>query len=83
MDACREYEGLISAFIDGEITEPERVKLMEHMAACPACQSYFDDQIAIHDALTGLEAQAPSDFSEQVMARVRAMPQERDRKSVV
>ena len=23
MDACREYEGLISAFIDGEITEPE------------------------------------------------------------
>ena len=24
MDACREYEGLISAFIDGEITEPER-----------------------------------------------------------
>ena len=77
MDACREYEGLISAFIDGEITEPERAKLMEHMAACPACQSYFDDQIAIHDALTGLEAQAPSDFSEQVMARVRAMPQER------
>ena len=77
MDACREYEGLISAFIDGEITEPERAKLMEHMAACPACQSYFDDQIAIHDALTGLEAQAPADFSEQVMARVRAMPQER------
>ena len=33
MDACREYEGLISAFIDGEITEPERAKLMEHMAA--------------------------------------------------
>ena len=77
MDACREYEGLISAFIDGEITEPERAKLMEHMAACPACQSYFDDQIAIHDALTGLEAQAPANFSEQVMARVRATPQER------
>lgn len=77
MDACQEYEGLISAFIDGEITETERAKLMEHMAACPACQRYFDDQIAIHDALTGLEARAPADFSEKVMARVRATPQER------
>ena len=79
MDACQEYEGLISAFIDGELDEADQTRLMTHMAACAACQRYFDDQIAIHDALESLEAQAPAGFAQSVMDRVRATPQERPR----
>ena len=78
MRTCEEYEALISAFIDGELAEEERGALMEHMASCPACQQYFDDQIAIHDALESLEAPpAPAGFAERVMSRVRDMEQER------
>ena len=57
MRTCEEYEALISAFIDGALDDDSRGELMVHMAQCPACQAYFDDQIAIHDALEGMEAQ--------------------------
>lgn len=75
MRSCEEYEALISAFIDGALAEEDRGALMEHMASCPACQQYFDDQIAIHDALESLEVPAPAGFAEQVMEHVRLTPQ--------
>ena len=71
MRTCEEYEALISAFIDGALDGDSRGGLMVHMAQCPACQAYFDDQIAIHDALEGMEAQAPADFTARVMEQVR------------
>ena len=71
MRTCEEYEALISALIDGALTEEDQAELMAHMAQCPACQDYFNDQIAIHDALLGLEDQAPEGFTERVMAQVR------------
>lgn len=86
MRTCGDYEALISAFIDGTLEEDERVRLMEHMAVCTDCQAYFDDQIAIHDALTSLEAEAPEDFTEKVMEKVRSTAQDRaepERKSVL
>ena len=55
MRTCEEYEALISAFIDGALADEDRAELMAHMAECPACQAYFDDQIAIHDALADME----------------------------
>ena len=65
MDACREYEGLISAFIDGALEDGDRAELMAHMAQCPDCQAYFDDQIAIHDVMAAMEARfrVPSGFT--------------------
>lgn len=76
MGTCKEYETLISAFIDGALDEESRAKLMAHMAGCPACQAYFDDQIAIHDALDHMEAQAPEDFTARVMEQVRREPRQ-------
>ena len=88
MRTCEEYEALISAFIDGALDEENRAELMAHMAQCPACQAYFDDQIAIHDALEGMEAQAPADFTARVMEQVRrearqpAAPEKAEKKTV-
>lgn len=88
MRTCEEYEALISAFIDGALDEEKRAELMAHMAQCPACQAYFDDQIAIHDALEGMEAQAPADFTARVMEQVRrearqpAAPEKAEKKTV-
>lgn len=85
MRTCSEYEDMISAFIDGALTEHERAALMEHMASCPVCQEYFDQQIALHDALLAdAEAiQPPEDFAADVMARVRFTPQEKRKKTAV
>lgn len=85
MRTCGEYEDMISAFIDGALAERDRAALMEHMAACPACQGYFDQQIALHDALLA-DAEAicpPEDFAADVMARVRFTPQEKRKQTAV
>ena len=65
-----------SAFIDGALEDGDREELMAHMAECPDCQAYFDDQIAIHDVLQGMEAQAPADFTAKVMEQVRQEPRQ-------
>ena len=76
MRTCEEYEALISAFIDGALADKDRAELMAHMAECPACQAYFDDQIAIHDALADMEVKAPEGFADRVMAQVRQESQQ-------
>lgn len=83
MKSCETYETLISAFIDGELAGSDQAELMEHMASCPSCQAYFDDQIAIHDAMERLQAQAPEGFAASVMERVRSTPQEKPEKKAV
>lgn len=72
MRTCMEYEDWISAWIDGVLEEVARLELTEHMASCPRCQAYFDDQIALHDALEHMDAAAPPGFTAAVMERVRA-----------
>lgn len=76
MKGCAEYEPLISAFLDGTLSEDERTEVAAHLAGCPACQKYFDDLVAIHDAFDRAEVPAPEGFSDRVMARVRETPQE-------
>lgn len=70
MESCIEYQERISALLDGQLPEQERQTLLAHLAACPACQAYWDDQLAIQAALTSLEATAPAGFADTVMARV-------------
>ena len=83
MKSCGEYEVLISAFLDGELSEAERAETAEHLASCPACQRYFDDLVAIHDALDQGEVPAPEGFAGAVMDRVRATPQEKREKKTI
>lgn len=82
MKPCEEYEVWISAFLDGELSGEDRSELMEHMAVCRTCQRYFDDLVAIHDALDQEEAPVPEGFAEQLMARVGETEQEKPRKVI-
>lgn len=83
MKSCGEYEELISAFLDGELSEAERAETAEHLASCPACQRYFDDLVAIHDALDQGEVPVPEGFAGAVMDRVRTTPQVKREKKVI
>lgn len=75
MRSCGEYELLISAFLDGALSGEERVELADHLTACPACQQYFDDLVAMHDAFDREEIPVPEGFAQGVMSRVRETPQ--------
>lgn len=83
MGACEHYEELISALIDGVLDPADRPALMEHMADCPACQAYFDDQIAMHDAMDRGQVQAPEGFAEAVLEQARRTPQDRAASRVI
>ena len=83
MRPCEEYEDLISAFLDGALAEPDRARLMAHLASCPACRAYFDDQTAIHDAFSPAEAPAPESLASAVMEQVRSAPQKAARKRIL
>lgn len=77
MKSCEQYEMLISAFLDGELSGDEKAEVAEHLAACPVCQRYFDDLVAIHDVLEREEAPVPEGFADRVMAGVRDTTQDR------
>ena len=77
MPHCENYQMLISALLDDEITETQRADLMEHLETCVDCAAFLNDQLALKDALRGLTAQAPKNFSESIMARVRETAQDR------
>lgn len=82
MKSCAEYEVLVSAFLDGELPAEQRSEVAAHLAACPACQRYFDDLVAIHDALDREEVPVPEGFADRVMARVRETDQDREEKVI-
>lgn len=79
MSMCEQYAEIISAFMDGKLSEKERLELMEHLALCPACKDYFEDQLTIREAMGELEEAAPAGFAEAVMERVKSTPQEKKR----
>ena len=83
MKNCEEYEPLISGFLDGELSAEDRAKAAEHLASCPACQQYFDDLVAMHDAFDQIEdVPVPEGFAEQIMARVRETPRAEAKKII-
>jgi len=82
MLSCDNYKALISALIDDEISDADRVSLMAHLVECEECRLYWEDQIAIHEAAADLTAAAPAGFTESVMARVRVTKQEQVRKVI-
>ena len=51
MPCCDEYVDLISAAIDGALSEEETARLEEHLARCPECRALYEDFAAIHSAL--------------------------------
>lgn len=77
MRSCEEYEELISEFLDGALSKDEQIELMKHMGVCPVCQNYFNDLVAMHEALGETEeVPVPAGLTDRVMAKVHETAQE-------
>ena len=73
MKNCEEFAPLLSAFVDGELTEEERAEVLAHVSECEECRRLLGELTALHAALGELENEdVPEGFTESVMAAVRA-----------
>ena len=73
MKNCEEFAPLLSAFVDGELTEEERAEVLAHVSECEECRRLLGELTALHAALGELEDEdVPEGFTEGVMAAVRA-----------
>lgn len=72
MLSCDEALELISARLDGPLSEEENNRLEEHLSVCPACRALSADLEVLHAELPGLAAQPPAGLKESVMDRIHA-----------
>lgn len=80
---CEDCRALLSALLDGELSEHERAAVTEHLDGCDACRAIFGDLAAMHELLVPAEeADAPEGFSARVMQRVHAARMRRIRRRV-
>ena len=72
MRSCEQVLEWISAELDGELSEPDRSALHEHLEHCPACSALYQELAGLSGALEELAAPAPDGFVQNVMARIAA-----------
>lgn len=71
---CEDCRTLLSALLDGELSEHERAAVMEHLSECDECRAVFNDLSVSHELLASMgEEDVPEGFSTRVMQRVHAV----------
>ena len=72
MPNCESYAALINAAVDGELLPEERTRLMDHLAACPACREQYTQLMAIHTAFADWDVDVPEGLTDAVMEQIHA-----------
>lgn len=68
MMTCEKAALLLSARLDGELTESEEAALTDHLAQCPECRAIAAQLEELRSAMAGMEdISAPADFTRRVM----------------
>jgi len=78
MTGCDAFRRLVSAYLDGELVEEDRVAFEAHVGGCEACQRSLDDEREVVDALQRAARPVPSAPNE-LRARVDRMLAEAQR----
>lgn len=74
---CREFVEFLNAYLNGELTPPERAEFERHLAVCPACIHYLRGyQHTVVLSKTALAAEklpedAPDELVEAILAAKR------------
>jgi anti-sigma factor RsiW len=51
---CKDFVELVTVYLDGAMTAPERTRFEAHLADCPYCTEYLAQMRQVADALGGL-----------------------------
>jgi predicted anti-sigma-YlaC factor YlaD len=69
---CSEIEKRITALLDGEITEPEKVLIEEHLKSCVDCQKEVEKLSQVSDCLNSLtEVEVSPYFIPRLKRRIK------------
>lgn len=60
MQACQSIEALLSAYLDGELTQQDRQRVEVHVDACEACHAALAELRRIRDGIGGLHHPEPT-----------------------
>ena len=84
MRTCDETLELISAALDGALSDRDRAELDEHLSQCPACSALFEELRELHDQTAALEdVSAPAGFTGRVMDAIAADPAQERPENVI
>lgn len=65
--SCREYDHYIQLYVDQEISESDRRRLLEHTRTCPACRRELKEMVALvssmEDVQQEIRKEAPFQFN--------------------
>ena len=70
MSDCERCEEMISALLDGELTEEEEAEVRAHMAGCEQCSAMYEAFAAVGAAVAAQDV--PDTLHGGIMAKVRA-----------
>lgn len=75
MLSCEQTVELISAALDGQLSETDQNKLEQHLDQCPACSALFEDLQNLRPILAHPDhIAAPDDLTQRIMDRIAADP---------
>ena len=74
MNPCEHWEELLSARLDGPLTQEEARQLEDHLAACPRCRQYARELEETQKALQAWAAEPPPAVAEAILDAVRKEP---------
>lgn len=74
-----EFEELVSAYIDYEVTPEEKKALLEHMEACTSCRGLYKEEKIIKEKLHRLKdmISIPPDLQEKLTKSIEKMKRKR------
>lgn len=76
---CERYLDLISARLDGPLSQQDQAELTAHLNTCPECRAIADDLANIHSTLSSAAAVPPAELAEGVMRSIRGQRTARKR----
>jgi hypothetical protein len=77
MRKCPEVKELISAYIDGEVTEIEKISIEQHLGDCSECSKEYEFTLKMLDALKEIpDEDLPRSFADDLHKRLEAVSRE-------
>lgn len=71
MSECGKIQELLSAMLDGEVSESEKAEIEKHVEGCPECRAMYNAFTAVSDSLNEPE-EIPEGLHENIVRSVKA-----------
>jgi len=70
---CRDFEEELSAYLDGELPEPEKARVAEHLESCQSCRCRANQLMELITVTKGLSSPAVREgFTDEIMQGISA-----------